>query len=239
VKKYNDIDVLILVGGLGTRLKSISKSVPKPLVKINDRPFLSILLKHITSFGFKRIILCTGYKSNAFNKFLKKEKFECEILISKEREPLGTGGAIKNAEKLLRSKSFLVINGDSFCDINLEKFCLCFKTKKLFAQIAIFPSKKTKDFATIQLDKDNYIVNYQEKINLHEKRTSLISTGIYQFSSRIMKFIEADKYSSLEFDILPNIMKHFEKKIYGFVTEGKFIDIGTPESYEKSKTYLM
>ena len=234
----NNIDVLILVGGLGTRLKSVSNNVPKPLIKINNRPFLSILLEYVTSFNFNRIILCTGYKSSVFQKYAEQNKINYKIIISKESKPLGTAGAIKNAEKLIESKSFLVINGDSFCKLDYEKFCMFFKKNDPIAQIAVSRSTNAKNYASIKLDSNNNIIEYKEKQNICENTEKFISTGIYQFSSEIMNFIDGDKFVSLEFDIIPKLIRSLPKRIYSYKTKGEFIDIGTPKNYEKSQDIL-
>ena len=102
-----DIDVFILCGGEGKRLKKISGRVPKPMVRIGRRPFLDIVIDYLRKFGFKRFILGVGYHAYFIKKYYKEHKIPgVEIVFSQENQPLGTGGAVKKAEKLIKSKVF-------------------------------------------------------------------------------------------------------------------------------------
>jgi len=122
IKDMNDIDVVILCGGVGSRLRSVIGETPKAIAKIGDRSFLDILIENISGFGFKRFVLCTGYKSDLIEKHYKDNNLGVDIVISKERDPLGTGGAVKNAQELVNSDPFLVVNGDVLSGVNIKDF---------------------------------------------------------------------------------------------------------------------
>ena len=239
MKKFKpNIEVLILVGGRGTRLKSISKNTPKPLVKINNLPFLLILLEYLYSYNFINIVLCTGYKAYHFKQFLEQEEIAHKIKISNEKKPMGTAGAIQNAKKHIQSRSFLVINGDSFCDLDYSKFCQSFESNNPILQIAVLRSDNVKGYGAIKLDGMNRIVDYKEKQDDVKDSSVYISVGIYQFSSEVIKYITPNEFVSLEYDIIPKLIHLYPDRVYGYEVEGKFIDIGTPKNYYKSKIFL-
>ena len=118
----SNTDVLILCGGKGRRIQSIAKGRPKSMIDINGMPFMDILIDYIDSFGFKRVILCISYRGGFIKKYYSGRKNRLEIVFSEEKELLGTGGAVKNAGPFIKSLQFLVLNGDSFCRIDLQDF---------------------------------------------------------------------------------------------------------------------
>ena len=128
--KQTDVDVVILCGGKGTRLSEVVRDRPKPMSEINGRSFLDILIGYVSGFGFKRFILSVGYKADYIKDYYKNNRFSFEILFSRENEPLGTAGGVKQAENLVQSNPFLVMNGDSFCPVDLLQF-LDFHSKRV------------------------------------------------------------------------------------------------------------
>ena len=112
----SNIDTVILAGGLGTRLKSVLNDKPKCLAPINGKPFIDILLDYCIKQGFKRFILCVGYLKEQIIEYLNNRS-DCEIIFSEEDEPLGTAGAIKNSEPFIKSDPILIMNGDSFINV--------------------------------------------------------------------------------------------------------------------------
>jgi len=228
-----DIDVIILCGGKGKRLGSLVKDTPKPMLYINKKPFLERIIEYFSSFGFKRFILCAGYKSEVIKDYINNyKKKDIEIFISIERKLLGTAGAIKNAENLIKKDIFLVTNGDTYCEVDFMKLIDFHILKGAIATIVVKKSDYTDDYGNIFLDKQNKIISFLEK----EKKTNLINAGIYVFSKKILEFIPKNIYLSLEYDIFPNLIK--KHTVYGFITDGFFIDIGTKERLEKAKRYL-
>src|SRR3989339_1476031 len=113
------IDVFLLGGGFGRRLKKISGGLPKPMVKVGSKPFLDIIISYLAGFGFRNFIIGTGYKADIVESYYRNRKIPgLSVLFSREKRPLDTGGAVKNAVGLIRSNPFLVLNGDSFCKFN-------------------------------------------------------------------------------------------------------------------------
>lgn len=228
-----NIDVVVLCGGMGTRLKGILGDNPKPMAKIDERPFLDILVGYTATFGFKRFILCAGYKAESIQEYYKSKKSRVEILIIEEEELLGTGGAVKNAEALIQSSPFLILNGDSFFDIDLCKFIDFHLSKKALLSVALISAKDAKDYGSIEIDSLDRVVRFSEK----EKagRGSLINAGIYLFNSEVLSLMPSNKKFSLEYDFFPKIVG---REFYGYLAKGLFVDIGTPERYIQARQLL-
>lgn len=232
VFKIKDIDVIILCGGLGKRLQSVVSDKPKPMAEIGNRPFLDILIDYIASYGFRRFILCISHKGDIIKKYYQSKNSSLDILFSEEKELLGTAGAIKNAEKLILSGPFLVMNGDSFCQVELDKFVDFHIAKKALATIALTKIEENKDCGLVVISSSGKIKSFTEKAKIDDGRLGLVNAGIYIFQRDILFLIPKDKNYSLEYDLFPALIK---KGIYGYTTRANLIDIGTPERYEKAK----
>lgn len=228
-----EIDVVLLCGGVGERLRPMVNNLPKPMALINNRPFLDILIDYVTSFGFRRFILCIGYLGNIIKRYYRNRKFPFEILFSEEKRPLGTAGAIKNAQTLIQSSPFLVMNADSLCQVDLEKFLDFHLDKNALVSIVLTKMKDTTDYGTVTLGDSQHILGFNEKSN--SNKDNLVSAGIYLFQREVPSLIPTNKKFSLEKDFFPKVL---DKQFYGFVIKKKFIDIGTPERYKKAKKLL-
>ncbi len=156
--KTESIDVVLLCGGKGQRLKSVVNDRPKVLAEINGRAFLDILIDYIGSFGFKRFILCTGYKADLIREYYKDRSTNLKIIFSEEKRPLGTAGAIKNAQGLIKSSPFLVLNGDSLCKLNLKKFIDSYFQKKALFSIVLVQAKQASEYGVVSLGRRNEIL---------------------------------------------------------------------------------
>lgn len=176
IESGNSMQGVILAGGRGKRLKPITDYVPKPLVPINNVPIIEWQIKYLKKFGVREIIICTGYKTEQIEDYLKsKNNLGVKISFSVEKTPLGTGGAIKKITKMIKGKTFFVINGDIITNIDIKKM------KNKINAIAAIPLK-TK-FGTLQL-KDDKIINFFEKKELSE---IFMNAGIYHLSKNILK----------------------------------------------------
>ncbi len=230
--KLSKIDTVILAGGLGTRLKKILNNEPKCMALINGKPFIDILLDNLVSQGLKRFIICVGYLREQVIQHLKHRN-DCDIIFSEEVKPLGTGGALKKAEKLIVSDSYIVINGDSFINIDLYKYIHWFKLNQNDISIVITKIGDSKRYGNVAFDKDGLITNFIEKNN--SELSAYINTGVYLFRKNAVDFsLFGDKFS-IETDFFPYFTKQ-GIKIYYF--EGKFIDIGTKNSYQNAQLFF-
>jgi D-glycero-alpha-D-manno-heptose 1-phosphate guanylyltransferase len=233
---FKDIDVIILCGGRGKRLPQITKDIPKPLAEIKGQPFLDIVITYLALFGFKRFILCTGYKSEVIENYYKyKILNNIDIVFSKENKPLGTAGAIKNAERFLQSRNFLVINGDSFCKTDLLKFYSFHLRKKALGSMVLTKIESSGDVGEVVLGIKYKIKKFSEKCG-NKDRQCYVNAGIYFFNKNIFLYLPSgNEKFSLEYDLFPKLAN---KEIYGYVVDSKLIDIGTPQGYKRAQRIL-
>ena len=173
------IDVLILCGGLGKRLREKIGESQKVMAAVGKEPFLNFILRDLAHQGCRRVVLCTGYKKETIEEYYQEKKFGLTIAFSREARPLGTGGAIKNARPFIRSHYFLAMNGDSYCRIDLEKFFAFHKAKKALVSIAAAKTDDRKDFGSIAIDGTRKVTAFREKIE--DSASSYVNAGIYCF----------------------------------------------------------
>ena len=204
-------DVLILCGGLGKRLRSIVSNKPKPLIEIDNRAFLDLLIEYIAGHGFKRFILCTGYMGSAIVEHYETLFEHLEILFSQENQALGTAGAIKNAEPLIQSSPFLVANGDSFCHVDLAEFFGFHRRKSALSSIVVTQIQNSQEFGALTLNESQEVVSFEEK--KAGGKEALVNAGIYLFEKDVLSLIPPDTTYSLEVDLFPDLVG---RGFYGF-----------------------
>ena len=229
----NNIDVLILAGGLGTRLQSVVSDRPKAMAEINGRPFLDILIDYLSSFGIRRFILCIGHMAEYFSEYQCKNNYNAEIILSIEKKPLGTGGAVKYAEKIIRSDPFIVVNGDSFCRLDVSDLFSFHKRSHALVSMAVTKRKNAKDYGLISLDKAQRILSFQEKKKCFEQ--SYVNAGVYVFNKSLLDLIPLSINYSLENELFPSL---FSNEFYGYICDCKLMDIGTPDRYKYAQKYF-
>lgn len=222
---FKNIDALVLCGGQGTRLRPVISDKPKILAEIRGKPFIEILLDNLASHGFRRIIFGVGHlKEQIIEYFQTRPRNDFLIEFSKEETPLGTGGAIKKAKPLIKSDHFLAMNGDCLFSVDFEKFYQNHLDRKALLSMVL---SKTADVSSccgkVVLAADNKIASFNEK-------RDLANAGIYFMRKDIFDFMPLDDFFSLEYDFFPKILDYS----YGFVSDEEFIDIGTPERYQKA-----
>jgi len=219
-----NIAAVVLAGGLGTRLRPITLNIPKPLVRINEKPFLDYLLQKISSMGIKDVVLLTGYKHEMIEKYCRTgQKWNLRIKYSREKSPLGTGGALLRARSLIK-KTALVLNGDSYFRLNLKNF-LSFH-KKSGSHATIFAMHGSlKDRGAIISTKSGGVLSFLEK---QKGGFGLFNTGAYLIEPSALSFlakkVHARKFS-MEKDGFPLLVK--KKCMYAYRGKGEFLDIGT------------
>ncbi|MDO8489046.1 MAG: sugar phosphate nucleotidyltransferase [Candidatus Omnitrophota bacterium] len=230
-----DTDVLILCGGEGKRLKKISGKTPKPMVRMGRRVFLDIIIENLRRLGFKRIILGIGYQAKFIRKYYTEHKVPgLEIIFSEEKKPLGTGGAVKKAKRLIKSESFFVLNGDTFLRFNADKFIKFYSQKKSQLLILLKKAKANKDYGAITMDRNSKIISFNEKDC--PRSNNFVNGGVYLFNKNVFSQMPKSHKFSLEYDFFPQMIG---KGLYGYNEAGTFIDIGTPERYFTAKKYLL
>tara|TARA_B100000941_G_C28505040_1_gene556748 strand:- start:194 stop:1402 length:1209 start_codon:yes stop_codon:yes gene_type:complete len=226
---------VIFVGGLGTRLGKITKKIPKPLIKVNNKPFIEHLIYFFSKQGIEEIILLTGYKKNLFKKKYHKKIFfqKTKVICCGESKPLGTGGALLNAKKFLNDY-FYLCNGDTYFDFNLQDLKLNMKKNSLI-KLAIAKKKGNKNRYSYLSFNKNKMLSFSSNIATN---SGYINSGYYFVNKKILKKINK-KICSLESDIFPNLIK--EKKVEAKLYKekfNKFIDIGIPKDLKRSDRFL-
>ncbi len=230
------ITVLILVGGLGTRLGNLTQSTPKPLLRIGNRPFLDYIIEQLEGCGFSKISLLTGFNSNIIENYYKTNPSRSASLsIIKETAPLGTGGAIKHAIEQLENDFYLCLNGDSFFNINIKDFISKQHYPKEVGRIALFETEKTNNrYGSVHINQHNRVLSFLEKDVINETKYS--NGGIYFFSKRIADFMNSSPLS-LEKDIFPVMANN--KSLYAIpYKKTSFIDIGTPDDFGRANHFF-
>jgi D-glycero-alpha-D-manno-heptose 1-phosphate guanylyltransferase len=227
----NRVKAVLLVGGLGTRLRSVVPSAPKPLASVCGRPFLELLIQQLSYQGIRRLVLCTGYRAEDIQSQLGDgSRWDITIEYSKESSPMGTAGAIKLAEPFLQDASdFLVMNGDSFLEIDFRKLIEFHHVSAAIASMAVLRTEDTTRYGTVQVTGEGRVSSFAEKV--HGSAAGLVNAGIYVFDRRIFGHLPAGP-ASLERDVFPKLL---EQGVYAFEQRGVFIDIGTPEDYARAQ----
>jgi len=229
-----NIDVLILAGGLGKRLRSIVSDRPKPMALVKGKPFLEYLILQVRLYGFRRIILSTGYLGNIIQDyFADGHQWNVEIIYSQEQEPLGTGGAVKFAEPLILSNPVLVMNGDSLVDVNLKSFLDFHFQHQAKLSIVLTEVEDARRYGTVVTDSNERVIRFVEKSD--KPVSNQINAGVYLLSREVISEIPKNQQLSLEYDVFP---KDCGKDFYGMSGTFSFLDIGQPESYAKAEQFV-
>jgi NDP-sugar pyrophosphorylase family protein len=227
-------DAVILCGGAGLRLKSITGDTPKPMAKIGARPFLELLLLQLKRHGCSRVVLSVGYKHEVIREYFGDKAWGLEIVYSVEAAPLGTGGAIAQAVGKIGTPSFLVMNGDSYAGVDLTRLARAHSKSAADATVVVIAETRS-DAGSVMLSETGGVTAFAEKSS--ELNTRYQSAGIYMFKKTICSSIPRVGKISLEEQLFPEWLAN-GKRIEAFVFSGGCIDIGTPERYSKAQDLL-
>jgi NDP-sugar pyrophosphorylase family protein len=222
---------VILVGGLGTRLRPLTDNKPKPIVPVINRPFLEHTITHLRKFGIKDIIFAMSYLPDAINEYFQDGKrFGVLLKYSIEKDPLGTAGAVKNAERYLDSP-FIVLNGDDvFFDMNFEEVS-AFHCKKN-AQVTIFLTQvdNPSAYGVVETDDNQRVKRFIEKPPPGTETTNWINAGGYILNPEVLQYIPLGKHYMFEKGLFPNLLE-LGKPVYSYKYKGYWQDMGTLMKY--------
>lgn len=230
------MEAIILAGGFGTRLKPLTYTKAKSLIKIVNKPLILHVIEMLPK-EVDRIILAVNYKKEQIEEYFEKNKIEKEIIINTEPKPLGTGGAVKFAERYI-TDHFLVLNSDIICSLNLQDMIKFHTKKNAFATISLWPVKNVSEFGVVEIKKDGEITKFVEKPKPEEAPSNLINAGVYFLETFVFDYIETDKLVSMEKDVFPKIIKE-KGKFYGYRFKGYWMDIGRISSYLYANKFLL
>ena len=228
--KTNEMDVIILAGGLGTRLRSVVSEVPKSMALVNGKPFLYYLLKALSQYQIRKVVLSVGYKRECIMDWMRENErvFPFDIDFAVEETPLGTGGGIRFALGKCSSDTVCVINGDTFFDVDLEQLRKEHEQSGKFLTMAMKHLKSFDRYGTVSFDKSGTVTGFKEKQFCED---GYINAGVYMISDRSLLKDMPEKFS-FETDFLQP--KVAEGLVHGYVSDGYFIDIGIPQDYAKA-----
>ena len=227
------MEAIILVGGLGTRLRPLTKTIPKPLLPLVNIPMVERMIRNLPE-KIDTVILAVNYGLEQMLEYFKKTNVGRKVIIVPEKEPLGTGGAMKNCEKYITGTT-AVFNGDVVTSINLDEMIEYHKSKKAKGTLALWEVENPNRFGVVKLVKGE-ILEFQEKPPRGEELSNLINAGTYILEPEIISIIPENEKISIERDIYPKIVGN---GLYGIPFEGYFIDAGTPESYLEANFKLL
>ena len=234
-----DVDILVLAGGQGTRLRGVLPNAPKILAPVGDRPFLDRLLFWLREQRARRVVLGLGHLSEPVLDRLEAESFaglEIETLV--EPEPLGTGGAVAFARGLLASDPALVLNGDTFVDADLETFLAAHSAARTEASLLATWVERPGRYGRLSLDAGDRVLSFEEKEP--QAPPSWINAGFFLFSQRMLDRVATliaanGGRGSLERDVLAQLPAG---SVYVSKVRGRFLDIGTPEALAMAEEVL-
>lgn len=228
------MQAVIIAGGLGTRLRPLTYSRPKPLIPLLNKPMILHVLDRLPR-EIDDIVLPVSYMVDRMRDFFRQNDVGRNVTIVEEKEPLGTGGAVKNVEALLRDR-FLVFNGDVISSINVRDLVTRHEQCGGVATIALWEVDDPSAFGTVELRNGDRISRFVEKPKAGEAPSKMINAGAYVFERDVLKFIPAKKQVSMEREVFPKLIR---RGMYGHRFEGYWADAGTLKNYIRAMKMLL
>jgi mannose-1-phosphate guanylyltransferase len=222
------MQALILAGGEGTRLRPLTSTVPKPVVPLVDRPFIRFMLDWLRSHGVNDVVMSCGHLASGVRNVLGDgSAFGIRLRYVEEPRPLGTGGALKYAESLLDDR-FLMLNGDVLTDMDLTAQMALHEQTGATATLALTPVEDPSAYGLVRTRAGGEVTEFVEKPAPDQIDTHNISAGAYVLERAVLELLEAEQPASIERDVFPRLVG---EGLYGYVSDGYWLDIGTPERY--------
>jgi NDP-sugar pyrophosphorylase family protein len=235
-KSLADIPAFILVGGFGTRLQSVFNAGPKSMAPVSGKPFLYYLLRTLQHAGFRRVVLCVGYKHAQIQEWAGNgSELGLDIEYSVEAQPLGTGGALRLAvERYGEISTLVAMNGDSLVQLDFLQMLCAHVAHGAVATVGLARVNNTARYGRVDVDEAGRIRAFAEKSG--ESAPGWINSGVYVFEPEIFADIPAGCVVSLERQVLPSLINR--RRLCSFSTQGRFIDIGIPEEFARAQTEM-
>jgi len=228
------MQAVLLVGGKGTRLQTVVPHTPKPMVPLRGVPFLKYQLAWLANWGVDEVLLCTGYKAEYFHKHLSEIGFgEVTLTLSTESEPLDTGGALRNATPLIKEVC-VVLNGDTFFDLNLHALVEFHKAHDALVTLALLHMDDISQRGKVEVDECGRVIRFAEKQG--GKCAGIVNGGVYVLQREVLARIPSDRPVSIEYEVFPSLIN--EGRLFGMDVSGYFVDIGTPLGLAEAEAKL-
>jgi len=221
---------LILAGGLGTRLRPLTFTRPKPLLPIANRPHLEHVLDLLRRHGIDEVVLLTSYLAEAFHEVrAQAERRGMHVGVTHEPDPLGTGGALKNAEELLGDETFLAFNGDVITDVDLGALLRFHAEHGAEASMMLTPVEDPSNYGVVTTDDEGRVTDFVEKPPPDQAPTNLINAGVYVIEPRMIERIPAGRPVSSEHEIFPLLVS--AGSLFATAPRAYWNEIGDPAKY--------
>lgn len=222
----NENIIVLMVGGLGSRLGNLTKKTPKPMLKVGDKPILESIISRLSDQNFENFIFCVNYKKQIIQKYFKNgEKFGVNIKYIEEDKPLGTAGALSLINEKINT-SFIIMNGDILTELDFNKLLKAHKKSKALMSVCVKELTYQIPYGVIKTNK-NFIVDIEEK----PKQNFIVSAGIYVCEPCVLEFLKKNEYLDM-----PELIKITMQKgkVNTFLLNDYWIDIGVIEQYKKA-----
>ena len=229
-----DITAAILCGGLGTRLRSAVADRPKALAPVRGRPFLTYLLDQLAEAAVGEVVLLTGYRADQVQDALGPTYAGMSLIYSEEPMPLGTAGAVRWALPCFSGRTVLLLNGDSYCDVDLPAFAACHRRHAADASLVLARVEDASRFGRARAGPGRRVRRFEEKGD--SLGGGWINAGIYLFDRGLVEDLPRGRPASLERELFPAWAA--EGRLHGFRCRGALLDIGTPESYAAAERFF-
>ncbi len=222
------MQAVILVGGQGTRLRPLTSTVPKPVVRLVDRPFIAFMLEWLRGHGIDDVIMSCGFLADGVRKVLGDgSRMGIRLRFVEEPDPRGTAGALKLAEPMLDER-FLMLNGDVLTDIDLTAQIAQHERSGARATLALVPVADPSAYGLVILREDRSVSDFVEKPSADSVESNLISAGAYVLEREILGLVPPERNVSIEREVWPLLI---DDGLYGYPSESYWLDIGTPARY--------
>lgn len=231
-ERTRPVTALVLVGGLGTRLRPVLSDRPKPLAPVGDRPFVCRILDQLAAAGLQEAVLCTGHLGERVRETLGDRHGPLALRYSQEAVPLGTGGALRLAEPLAGGDTVLALNGDSYFGLPLAAYLDWHTGLGLEASLAIRRVEDGSRFGRVETDGGDRVTSFREKAE--GLGPGWINAGLYLFSRESLRSLPTGRPVSLEREVLPAWLD----RLRAYRADGPFLDIGTPDSLAAAAAFF-
>jgi len=230
------MEAIVLAGGFGTRLRPFTYTRAKSLLPICNKPMVSYIVESLPS-SVDKILLAVNYRKGQIEDFFKKNDYGIDVVVNDEPKPLGTGGAVKFAEKHITG-GFFVLNSDIICSLNLDDMISFHRRKNAVSTISLWPVKNVSEFGVADVEDNGHIVGFVEKPKPEDAPSNLINAGAYFLEPEILDYIETGRLVSMEKEIFPQVIND-TGRFFGYKFDGYWMDIGRISSYIDVHRFLL
>ena len=228
-----DRELIVLAGGLGTRLRERVPDLPKCMAPVHGKPFIDYVMAHFLSQGVERFIFALGYQSDVAYEYLLEKYSQYQLKFSIEREPLGTGGAIGRAAEMVAAENVLVTNGDTLFKCNIQALAAVHHQAHAECTLALKPMRDFERFGAVEANANGRIVSFQEK---RHHIDGCVNAGVYLLN--VKKFLNRDLGTRFSFE--KDYLERFVQAgpFFASVQDAYFIDMGVPADYDRAEKEL-